>query len=67
MAELYFSHIVETLSIQWQNVLGKNGYFTNVMHANNKSFWNRDIMYNALGIDKFYDLESYEIGEGRSG
>ncbi len=34
------------------------------MHANNKSFWNRDIMYNALNIDKFYDVESYEIDEG---
>ncbi|WP_318615022.1 LTA synthase family protein [Sporosarcina sp. YIM B06819] len=46
--------------------LGEEGYFTNVMHANNRSFWNRDIMYNALGIDKFYDLESYEIGEGEA-
>ena len=36
------------------------------MHANNRSFWNRDIMYNALGIDKFYDLESYEVGEGEA-
>jgi lipoteichoic acid synthase len=46
--------------------LGQNGYFTNVMHANNRSFWNRDIMYSALGIDKFYDLESYEVGEGEA-
>ena len=44
--------------------LGENGYFTNVMHANNKSFWNRDIMYDSLGIQEFYDVESYEIGEG---
>lgn len=44
--------------------LGDNGYFTSVMHANNRSFWNRDIMYQALKIDKFYDVESYEIGEG---
>ena len=48
------------------NKLGKEGYFTNVMHANNKSFWNRDIMYKSLNIDKFYDIESYEIGEGES-
>ena len=46
--------------------LGDNGYFTSVMHANNKSFWNRDIMYQALGIEKFYDIESYEIGEGQA-
>ncbi|MET0785865.1 MAG: LTA synthase family protein, partial [Paenisporosarcina sp.] len=37
--------------------LGNNGYFTNVMHANNKSFWNRDMMYNALNVEKFYDVE----------
>ncbi|MFS0575215.1 LTA synthase family protein [Sporosarcina sp. 179-K 3D1 HS] len=46
--------------------LGENGYFTNVMHANNRSFWNRDIMYHALGIQKYYDVESYVIGEGQS-
>ncbi|MDW0117347.1 LTA synthase family protein [Sporosarcina thermotolerans] len=46
--------------------LGHNGYFTSVMHANNRSFWNRDIMYQALGTEKFYDVESYEIGEGQA-
>lgn len=46
--------------------LGDNGYFTSVMHANNRSFWNRDIMYQTLGIEKFYDVESYEIGEGEA-
>lgn len=46
--------------------LGDFGYYTNVMHANNSSFWNRDIMYEALEIDEFYDVNSYEIGEGDS-
>ena len=23
-------------------------------------------MYNALGIDKFYDIESYKMGEGQA-
>ena len=46
--------------------LSDNGYFTSVMHANNRSFWNRDIMYQAMGIEKFYDVESYEIGEGEA-
>ena len=46
--------------------LGENGYFTNVMHANGRSFWNRDIMYNALKIDQFYDVESYKIEEGEA-
>ena len=33
------------------------------MHANSKSFWNRDIMYKALDVEKFYDVDSYTIGE----
>lgn len=46
--------------------LGENGYSTNVMHANSKSFWNRDMMYKALDIDNFYDIDSYEVGEGQA-
>ena len=30
--------------------LGDNGYATSVLHANNKSFWNRDLMYQAMNI-----------------
>lgn len=46
--------------------LGENGYYTSVMHANNKSFWNRDRMYQSLSIDHFYDVDAYTIGEGQS-
>src|SRR5690606_21985304 len=31
------------------------------MHANNKSFWNRDIMYEAIGYDYYYSAADYEI------
>lgn len=44
----------------------ENGYFTSVMHANNKSFWNRDMMYRSLGIEKFYDVDSYTVDEGET-
>src|SRR5699024_304588 len=30
-------------------------------HANNKSFWNRDQMYDSLKYDHFYDESAYEI------
>ena len=30
--------------------LNEEGYYTNVMHPNNKSFWNRDMMYQALCV-----------------
>lgn len=64
-AAVFFTHSGNTFD-SLSKRLGDNGYFTNVMHANNKSFWNRDIMYNALSIDQFYDVESYEIGEGEA-
>jgi phosphoglycerol transferase MdoB-like AlkP superfamily enzyme len=41
--------------------LKNSGYYTAVMHANNKSFWNRDIMYPSLGYDRFYSASDYDI------
>ncbi len=60
---VFFTHSGNTYN-SLSKRLGENGYFTNVMHANNSSFWNRDIMYNALNIKKFYDVNSYTINEG---
>ncbi|ASK63198.1 hypothetical protein CFK37_14100 [Virgibacillus phasianinus] len=39
----------------------QKGYYTSVFHANNKSFWNRDQMYDSLGYDHFYGEEAYQI------
>lgn len=47
-------------------ILEGEGYFSAVLHANNKSFWNRDGMYQSLGIDHFYSEEAYEITEENS-
>ena len=44
--------------------LNEKGYYTNVMHPNKKSFWNRDMMYKSLSIQKYYDVNSYVINEG---
>ncbi|RIJ62897.1 LTA synthase family protein [Rummeliibacillus sp. POC4] len=44
----------------------ENGYFTSVLHANNKSFWNRDMVYQAFNIKKFYDVESYHVTDENS-
>lgn len=60
---VFFTHSGNTYNSMAER-LGDNGYFTNVMHANNKSFWNRDMMYNALNLDKFYDVESYTVEDG---
>ncbi len=47
-------------------ILKGAGYYTSVMHANNKSFWNRDLMYQSLGYDHFFDIESYTVNEENS-
>lgn len=46
--------------------LNDAGYFTNVMHANKKSFWNRDMMYQSLNVQKFYDVTSYDVTDENS-
>ncbi|MDC3413395.1 LTA synthase family protein [Aquibacillus sp. 3ASR75-11] len=47
-------------------ILGDYGYYSSVLHANNKSFWNRDIMYKNLGYDYFYGEEAFEVTEENS-
>lgn len=44
-------------------ILHQNGYTTAVFHGNYKSFWNRDKMYKALGYDKFFDADYYDMKE----
>lgn len=43
------------------SILKKEGYYSAVFHANNKSFWNRDIVYNSFGYDRFYNLLDYNV------
>lgn len=62
---VFFTHSGNTYNSMAER-LGEEGYFTNVMHPNNKSFWNRDIMYDALNVEEFYDVESYTAEEGDS-
>ncbi|MGM0844257.1 MAG: LTA synthase family protein [Bacillota bacterium] len=62
---VFFTHA----SNEYQSMtdrLNDEGYFTSTMHANNKSFWNRDIMYDTLGYDKFYSMTDYEIDDDNS-
>lgn len=62
---VFFTHSGNTYNSMAER-LGEQGYFTNVMHPNNKSFWNRDMMYKSLNIEKFYDVDSYTVGEGQA-
>ena len=62
---VFFTHGENTYNSMSEK-LGENGYYTSVMHPNNKSFWNRDRIYQSFNIDKFYDIDSYTVGEGEA-
>lgn len=42
------------------NLLKQKGYYTASMHANNGSFWNRNVMHETLGYDRFYSKNDYD-------
>ena len=44
-------------------LLKEKGYYTFSMHANNADFWNRRVMHNKLGYDRFYSKTDYEISD----
>lgn len=62
---VFFTHGGNTYNSMAEK-LGNNGYFTSVMHSNNKSFWNRDMIYQSLNIQKFYDIDSYDVNDENS-
>ena len=43
------------------SLLKEQGYYNFSMHANNGSFWNRQVMHQSMGYDKMYDKKSYEV------
>ncbi|RBP05557.1 LTA synthase family protein [Rossellomorea aquimaris] len=48
------------------SMLKEKGYTTSVFHANNKSFWNRDVMYENLGYDNYFSESYYEVNNENS-
>lgn len=62
---VFFTHSGNTYNSMAEK-LGNAGYHTNVQHANTKSFWNRDIMYNAMNIEEFQDVDSFTVEEGQA-
>ncbi|WP_027407793.1 LTA synthase family protein [Anoxybacteroides tepidamans] len=47
-------------------ILKNEGYYTAVFHANNKSFWNRDVMYRSLGYDRYFSLDDFNVTDENS-
>ncbi|MFD1737330.1 LTA synthase family protein [Bacillus salitolerans] len=42
-------------------ILKQHGYTSAVFHGNNKSFWNRDVIYKSFGYDHFFDSSYYDM------
>lgn len=61
----YFTHAQNEYHAT-PEILKEEGFTSAVFHANNKSFWNRDAMYNNLDVDHFYDIKSYEVTDDNS-
>lgn len=49
--------------VSFPQLMKEKGYYTFSMHANNGSFWNRQVMHKNLGYEKFYSKTSYNIDE----
>ncbi|MGG5254012.1 LTA synthase family protein [Neobacillus sp. SM06] len=47
-------------------ILKGYGYTSAVFHGNYKTFWNRNVMYKALGYDQFFDAEYYDMSSANT-
>lgn len=63
---VFFTHGTNDFHTATPNAIKEEGYTPVTFHANNKSFWNRDVMYKSLGYDQFFDIDSYDVNEENS-
>ncbi|RBW68162.1 LTA synthase family protein [Bacillus taeanensis] len=47
-------------------ILKGSGYYSAAFHGNDKTFWNRDVMYETLGYDRYFSKEDYQVTEENS-
>ncbi|WP_455662382.1 LTA synthase family protein [Pradoshia sp.] len=59
---VYFTNAQNTYRAT-PKILKAEGYYSAVFHANDRTFWNRDIMYDNFGYDEFFDVSSYTVNE----
>ncbi|GEL77333.1 LTA synthase family protein [Tenuibacillus multivorans] len=57
----FFTHAQNEYFALPEIIKNEKGYNSYVFHANNASFWNRNVMYETLGYDEFFDVESFEF------
>lgn len=63
---VYFTNGGNTFTATPAILKKEQNYYTSVMHSNNKSFWNRDMMYPSLGYDRYYNENDYKVTEDTS-
>ncbi|WP_244668194.1 LTA synthase family protein [Bacillus sp. NTK074B] len=44
----------------------KENYYAAVFHGNDRTFWNREYMYNTLGYDRYFSKRDYSVTEDNS-
>jgi phosphoglycerol transferase MdoB-like AlkP superfamily enzyme len=58
-----FVNYFDNKFITMQNLLNNKGYYVFSMHGNVGDFWNREIMHQNMGYDKFFSKSSFLIDE----
>jgi phosphoglycerol transferase MdoB-like AlkP superfamily enzyme len=58
-----FGSYYDRTYVTTQKLLKEKGYYTFSMHGNNADYWNRRIMYQSIGYDKFFAKADYNIDE----
>ncbi|WP_064093534.1 LTA synthase family protein [Rossellomorea aquimaris] len=41
-------------------------YYTTVFHGNDRTFWNREMMYDSLGYDRYFSKRDFDVTEENS-
>ncbi len=62
---VFFTHATNEF-VTIPELLRDEGYYSTVLHANNASFWNRNVVYSSFGFDSFFTENSFEITDENS-
>ncbi|RPF55629.1 LTA synthase family protein [Aquisalibacillus elongatus] len=57
----FFTHAQNEYFALPEIIKEEKGYQSYAFHANNASFWNRNVMYETLGYEEYYDVQSYDF------
>ncbi|WP_164668692.1 LTA synthase family protein [Virgibacillus doumboii] len=57
----------ENTYISLPHILKENkDYYAAAFHGNDRTFWNRDVMYKSLGYDKYFSKRNYNVTDENS-